>query len=482
MPDTRDTNPDEVFAAIAVAAGFVSEAQRDECLQICNDFRKKGLAPRSFAKIAYEKRYLTRAQIKHIQREMRARGIHTRLGGYELLERIGSGAMGKVYQARQLSLDRIVALKVLHRDLGRDKRFVARLRREAKLAARISHPNVVQVFDVGRDQGRHFLVMEFVEGVSLKDLLEQGPLDERRAIEIVRDVAKGLSEAHAHDIIHRDIKPGNIMLRFDGVPKLSDLGIALDAGSTTVGTVTGQGAVIGTPQYMSPEQCSGAEDIDYRTDIYSLGVTFFRMVCGHDPFEGPAPLVVMQKHMAEPLPDPRSIKLEISPATAALIMDMTCKDREERIQTCQEVVERCDAILAGQTEAVPRPRRRGARVITGVRAARARVVRTVRMASLVVVLLLGAGIAWYMTRPPAYENWMLRAKQAEQSKDWDTALQCYQEARTRAGKKAQIDGDIERVKQRMELSRLQQQYGENEANGDRYRNEKRWDLAESAYE
>jgi len=325
-----DTNPDEVFAAIAVATGYLTEEQREECLKICAEFRQKGLAPRSCAKIAFEKKFLSGSQVKRVQKEMRSRGIHTRLGGYELLERIGSGAMGKVYKAKQLSLDRVVALKILHRDLGRDRRFVARLRREAKLAARVSHPHVVQVFDVGRDQGRHFLVMEYVEGTSLRELLEQGPMDERRALEIIRDVAKGLGESHAHNIIHRDIKPGNIILDVSGSPKLSDLGIALDAGSTTIGTVTRQGAIIGTPQYMSPEQCSGAKDIDYRTDIYSLGVTFYRMVVGRDPFEGPAPLVVMQKHVTEPLPDPRSVKPDISAATAALIMDMTAKDRGDR--------------------------------------------------------------------------------------------------------------------------------------------------------
>ena len=262
------------------------------------------------------------------------------LSGYELIAQIGEGGMGAVYKARQVSLDRIVALKVLRADLNADQRFVERFRREALLAAKIEHPNAVRIYDAGEDRGRHFIVMEYVEGTCLDGLLHEGPMEERRALAIASGVARTLAIAHARGIVHRDIKPANILLTPDGKPKLADLGIAkhltggaiprLESGDTS--------GPIGTPHYMSPEQCRGDTDIDGRADIYSLGATLFHMVCGRFPFEGDTTLAVMQKQVDEPLPDPKSINTGVSDGTAALIRRMMEKSQKMRPQSCEELI------------------------------------------------------------------------------------------------------------------------------------------------
>jgi len=345
-----EINPDEIFAEVALEMGLLSEKQIQECNKIRDELHGMGLTVRSMEQIAVERKFITGDQRKQIRQQMVERGVYPRLGGYELLAKAGSGGMGAVYKARQLSLDRVVAIKVLPPELARDMNYVKRFKREAKLAAKISHPNAVHVYDVGYEKGKHFIAMEYVPGLTMNEVLAKGPLEEQRALEIVRQVASALGEAHRRNIIHRDIKPGNILLTREGTAKVSDLGLAKDIASTSEASLTVSGLVTGTPNYMSPEQCCGDRDIDHRTDIYSLGITLYRMITGTEPFEATTPVAVMQKHMDEPLPDPRSSEASISEATVQLIRDMTAKDRERRVQSCEDVIRRIDEATSGTAQ------------------------------------------------------------------------------------------------------------------------------------
>ena len=338
---------DDLFIEIGLAQKILTERQARELRETLSALEKIHM-PRRAAQIASERRMLTPREITSIQRELRKRGVFPKLGGYEILGKLGQGGMGAVYKARQISLDRAVALKVLRRELGVDRTYVERFRREGRLAAKISHPNAVQVYNVGESGGQHFMSMEFVDGTDVAKEVERGPMDETRALEIVLGVARALAVAHERGIIHRDIKPANIMLTPAGTAKLADLGIAKQTGAAGE-SLTRSGAVVGTAQYMSPEQCLGERELDGRSDIYSLGTTLFHMVCGCVPFDGESNMAIMRKHVDEPLPDPRFFNPELSPGTATLIRRMMAKAPGDRFQTCQELIDAIEHVddLAG---------------------------------------------------------------------------------------------------------------------------------------
>ncbi|MCX7934319.1 MAG: protein kinase, partial [Planctomycetota bacterium] len=276
--------------------------------------------------------------------------VGKRLAGYEVLELIGEGGMGAVYRARQISLEREVALKVLAPHLAKNQEFVRRFEREAKSIARVNHPNILQVYDVGVVDDLHFIAMEFIRGHSLTDRLRQhGFLPWRECCEIIRQAALGLAAAARANIIHRDIKPDNLMITDDGIVKVSDFGLAKE---TTSQELTQTGDLLGTPAYMSPEQCDGAP-LDCRTDIYSLGATFYRAVTGVLPFNAPTPVAMMYKHKHESLIPPRQYMPSLPAAVEAIICRMMAKKPEERCASHEEVVAALDAILRGETAAAP---------------------------------------------------------------------------------------------------------------------------------
>ncbi len=218
-------------------------------------------------------------------------------GRYELSHLVARGGMAEVYRARDQLLDRPVALKVLFPELSVDRSFVERFRREAQAAANLSHPNIVPVFDWGEDNGTYFIVMEFVDGRALSSILRTaGPLHPDRAAEIAADVAGALSYAHRHGVVHRDVKPGNVLITEEGTIKVTDFGIARAV--NTEESLTQTGAVMGTATYFSPEQAEGM-GVDSRSDIYSLGVVIFEMVTGRPPFLGDTPVAVASKHVRE---------------------------------------------------------------------------------------------------------------------------------------------------------------------------------------
>jgi serine/threonine protein kinase len=261
-----------------------------------------------------------------------------RIGRYEVLERIGRGGMGVVYRARDDAMGRDVALKVLTADVEDDPDIRTRFYREAEAAARLSHPNIITIFDVGEDGDRFFIVMELLRGATLKDFLKQADGSQlERKLDLMSQLCAGLGAAHNASIYHRDIKPGNIFVRADGILKILDFGVARLASSS----MTAAGFIVGTPDYMSPEQALGAE-IDGRSDIFSLGGVFYFMLTGRKPFPAnDLPTLFRQIQSASVAPPPG---VEVPPELTTVIMKALSKKRETRYQSCQELMADLDLV------------------------------------------------------------------------------------------------------------------------------------------
>ncbi|NLN88195.1 MAG: protein kinase [Syntrophomonadaceae bacterium] len=257
------------------------------------------------------------------------------LGGrYELLDIVGEGGMSKVYRARDNILDRIVAVKILKDEFAKDRGFVERFRSEALSVARISHPNIVNVFDVGAQDGTYYIVMEYVDGHTLKHLIrEQGPLTVEKAVDIAVMICDGVHHAHEKGIIHRDIKPHNILITEQGIVKVADFGIAQ---AVSAGTITYGNNIIGSVHYFSPEQAKG-EPVNRTADIYSIGCILFEMVTGSVPFNADSPITIALRHINEEPPSPRATNPEVPPALETIIHKAMAKQPGERFQTAQEM-------------------------------------------------------------------------------------------------------------------------------------------------
>ncbi len=265
------------------------------------------------------------------------------LGGCRIESILGEGGMGVVYRGVDLSLDRQVAIKVLPPRVMKKKMLVERFHREARAAAQVEHPNIVQVYRVGEEGDRHYIVMQYVKGQALSDLLqEKGKIEYRRATRMIFDVTKGLAHAHEHGIIHRDIKPDNIMITEKGEVKLADFGLARELKTDSEISQTGQ--VLGTPYYMSPEQCQG-ERVDGRSDLYALGATFYYMLTGVRPFSGDTPYEVILKHMKEPLTDPRVHVPGLPQDLVEIVQTLMAKTASKRMASAEALAERLESIL-----------------------------------------------------------------------------------------------------------------------------------------
>ena len=252
---------------------------------------------------------------------------------YEIIAKIGSGGMADVYKAKDHVLNRLVAIKVLKQEYSTDATFVKKFRVEAQSAAGLSHPNIVSVYDVGEDDGVYFIVMELVQGITLKNYIDmKGKLDIREALNISVQIASGLSAAHENRIIHRDIKPQNIIMSRDGKVKVTDFGIAKVADSTTVTTTAA-----GTVHYISPEQARGGYS-DERSDIYSLGITMYEMVTGRVPFEGETNVAVALMHIQSEMVPPRKLEPSIPVSFEKIILKCTQKKPERRYASAKELI------------------------------------------------------------------------------------------------------------------------------------------------
>jgi predicted Ser/Thr protein kinase len=282
-------------------------------------------------------------------------------GRYEVEKLVGSGGMSNVFRAHDRMLERTVALKILHEQYTRDADYVERFRREARSVAQLTHPNIVTVIDRGEQDGRQFIVFEYVEGDNLKDLVNRGPLPVRDAILLALQVARALAFAHYRGLVHRDVKPQNVLLNDDGQAKVTDFGIAR---SLDVDGVTQTGTVLGTSDYIAPEQARG-QKVNPKTDIYSLGVVLYELLTGQVPFAGDNFVAVAMRHVNEPAPSVLERRSDVPVRLDLVIQRAMAKDPADRFESMDELVAELEACLAevdggsdeGATMIVPPARR-----------------------------------------------------------------------------------------------------------------------------
>ena len=291
---------------------------------------------------------ITQRQLARVSKSLEEMRTSQQIPGFKIISRLGSGAMATVFKAKQLSLDRLVAIKVLPKRFSENPEYVERFYKEGKAAAKLNHPNIVQAIDVGEAGGYHYFVMEYVEGHTLYDELAEGKVfSEAEALGVVYQIAKALAHAHERGLIHRDVKPKNIMITEDGVAKLADMGLARMASDEQAARAEA-GKAYGTPYYISPEQIRGEKDIDFRADIYSLGATLYHLVTGRVPFEAPTPPAVMHMHLKEPLTPPDHLNRSLSMGMGEVVEVMMAKDRAQRYASTKDLLLDLEAVAAGK--------------------------------------------------------------------------------------------------------------------------------------
>lgn len=343
-----ETNVDSILGKLVVDKQFCTDSEVRECWDVIKNLARQD-KPHSLADALLAQGYVTKSQLDRVVKAIDdARPTH-RIPGFQILEKLGSGAMATVFKARQLSLDRTVAVKVLPKRLSENPEYVTRFYKEGKAAAKLNHRNIVQAIDVGEAGGYHYFVMEYVKGKTVyDDLIQNKGYDETDALDIIIQIAEALEHAHARGLIHRDVKPKNVMITEDGVAKLADMGLAREAADKEAAQMEA-GRAYGTPYYISPEQIRGELDIDFRADIYSLGGMFYHMVTGRVPFEASTPSAVMHKHLKEQLVPPDHINSSLSVGVAEVIEVMMAKNREERYGSVKLLLEDLRNIQAGET-------------------------------------------------------------------------------------------------------------------------------------
>jgi serine/threonine protein kinase len=354
QPDSNTTSFPSQDTEISKLILDLGLATRSE-VEFCKEQQKQGSDPsqRSIADLLVEHQFITVNQAKRARQQVQERQKN-RIPGFHVIELLGRGAMAKVYKAKQLSLDRMVAIKVLPDKMSQSADFVARFYKEGKAAARLSHPNIVQAIDVNSTpDGKHYFVMEYIEGKSLYDIMAAPPngdgrsFSEAEALDITIQIGEALAHAHTRGLIHRDVKPKNIMLTPQGVAKLTDLGLAR-ATDDKIAAESEAGKAYGTPYYISPEQIRGDVDIDYRADIYSLGATFYHLVTGRPPFEGDSPTTVMHKHLRQQLVPADHVNTALSTGVGEIIDVAMAKRREERYASMEKMVEDLKLVRDGK--------------------------------------------------------------------------------------------------------------------------------------
>jgi len=332
-------NDDRRLLERARERGLLTPAQTEEALREHTRLAAAGRS-RSPLRVAVEQGALSDEAVQELETDDWLERLPKEIGGYRLIRKLGRGGMAVVFEGEDLSIGKRVAIKLVLPEFSRHDTYLARFHREARIAARLTHPNTVQVFQAGEAPGLSYLVMEYVEGESLAALIRrEGPISERRALEMIWDIAGAVEEAAGLGIIHRDIKPGNILISKWGSAKLADFGIAkefrdLPAARPQQSLTLG---VVGTPTYMSPEQARGARELDVRSDIYSLGATLYHMVVGELPFTAATPQETLVNVVALAPRLPKAVNPRLSDGTAAVICKMMAKEPEDRHQDIAEL-------------------------------------------------------------------------------------------------------------------------------------------------
>jgi serine/threonine-protein kinase len=343
----NETSQDTVFGRLAVEQGLCTKEDLQRCI---NELQSRQMtSPMELADLMVTLGYITQNQAERLKVRLReSRSGPHQIPGYKILGRLGAGAMAVVYKAKQLSLNRIVAIKVLPKRFSENPEYVERFYKEGQAAGKLNHINIVQAIDVGEAGGYHYFAMEFVDGRTVADDISAGKIfDEKEALDIIIQVAHALAHAHANGLIHRDVKPKNIMISNDGVVKLADMGLAREMTDMKLAE-TEAGKAYGTPYYIAPEQIRGKIDIDGRADIYSLGCTFFHLVTGRVPFIADDSTEVMKKHLRERLIPPDHINTSLSAGASEVIEIMMAKRREDRYNNAEELLLDLEALSKGQ--------------------------------------------------------------------------------------------------------------------------------------
>jgi serine/threonine protein kinase len=343
---TAETSYDTMFGRMAVEQGLCTDEELRKAIQEYKERRKTD--PLMLQDLMIELGYVTASQAQRLKTSIRESKVAaTQIPGYKVLGKLGAGAMAVVYKAKQLSLNRTVAIKVLPRRFTENPEYVQRFYKEGQAAGKLNHPNIVQAIDVGEAGGYHYFVMEYVEGKTIADDLANGQVfGEKEAIEIIIQVCHALQHAHAHGLVHRDVKPKNIMINTQGVVKLADMGLARET-TDIEAAQSEEGKAYGTPYYISPEQIRGKIDIDGRADIYGLGATFYHMVTGKVPFTGDDSAAIMRKHLKEKLVPPDHLNTSLSAGVSEVIEIMMAKHREDRYNNVEELLLDLEALRQG---------------------------------------------------------------------------------------------------------------------------------------
>ena len=343
--DTK-TNVDSIFGRVVVEKSLCTPMEVQECMDIMRNLAKQG-NPQSLMEVLCSQGYLTPTQVERLKPNIDAARPTHQIPGFQMLDKLGAGAMAVVFSAKQLSLDRIVAIKVLPKRLSENPEYVERFYKEGRAAAKLNHNNIVQAIDVGEANSTHYFVMEYVKGKTVyDDLSKNNAYAETEALDIAIQMADALAHAHERGLMHRDVKPKNIMITETGVAKLADMGLAREATDQAAAKLE-EGRAYGTPYYIAPEQIRGEVDIDYRVDIYSLGATLYHMVTGKVPFDAPTPSAVMHKHLKEALIPPDHINTALSVGISEVIEVMMAKKREDRYRNCTVLLEDLKAVRNG---------------------------------------------------------------------------------------------------------------------------------------
>ena len=341
------TPSDTLFIEMAVAKGYVTRARGEESLSMEEATKGDGENQRFLRDILVDEGWMTRQQVVEVDGLIDGGSARTgKIEGYKILSKIGQGGMGTVYKARQEADGKIIAMKVLPRKMALRAELVERFLREARAASHIKSEHIVRTLDVGFSGGYYYFAMEYVEGESVDTTLAiDGAMDESIAIGIASQMAFALRDAERAGMVHRDVKPGNIIVTLDGVAKLTDLGLARE---TSDDSMTQAGTTLGTPNYMSPEQAKAVRSLDVRSDIYSLGVTFYHMLTGAVPFHGDTSMLTMLKHLNEQPVAPITRRPDISQGCNDVILKMLMKDRNDRYRNAGELIVDLDLVMEGK--------------------------------------------------------------------------------------------------------------------------------------